>query len=134
MLGDLFVDKVVITSSSNHFTASAITSNMLYYQSGNYLYFDDLVDRIEFLRDIYGDVQYQSGYESGVADGQNTWASLGDFLTTTVGAFVDFEIVEGISIGGIISVFVGLSLVLVFLKMFAGVNYGVPSYSHLSLD
>lgn len=45
------------------------------------------------------------------------WTS---WLTSSVGAFMNFEIVPGLSISGIFALLIGMSLFMIFLKVFAG--------------
>lgn len=69
-------------------------------------------------------VGYAEGFREGKIEGQadlkNTWSSLGDFLTSTVGGFLDFELWDGFSIRAILVIFVSAMLLIGFLKIFAG--------------
>lgn len=42
------------------------------------------------------------------------------WLGTAVGGFLDFELFEGFSLGGLLSVLIGFSFIMLFLKFFAG--------------
>ena len=43
-----------------------------------------------------------------------------DWIVNSVGAFLDFEIIPGLSFAGMLGLLVGMSLFIVFLKIFAG--------------
>lgn len=60
------------------------------------------------------------GFNQGVNQAPSIWGSFSSFLTNTVSGFFDFEIVPGFSIGGIVSAMLGITLVVLFLKIFAG--------------
>lgn len=73
---------------------------------------------------------YQEGYQKGKADGivigkneqleSGLGSGIGDFLTTTIGGFFRFELMPGLSIGGIFTAVVGCLALVWFLKMLAG--------------
>lgn len=73
---------------------------------------------------------YQQGYEKGKADGivigkneqleSGLGSGIGDFITTTLGGFFRFELMPGLSIGGIFTAIVGCLALVWFLKMLAG--------------
>lgn len=46
--------------------------------------------------------------------------NLGDFLVDSVGGFMNFSIIPGVSIGGLVAIFLSMSLIFVFLRYFAG--------------
>jgi hypothetical protein len=71
------------------------------------------------LQYIYS-IAYGKGFDSGVSSAPQVWGSISDFLENTIGGFLEFEFVDGVSFGGLISVFLGFILVFSFLKMFAG--------------
>lgn len=83
-------------------------------------YIDWITSYNEGLYDIGYETGYDYGYDVGVVSGIDPWKGVSDFLVTTVGGFLDFEFVEGISFGGILSLFLGIILVFTFLKIFAG--------------
>ena len=66
------------------------------------------------------DVGYDSGYNAGLSDISGVWGNLGDFLTGSVGGFLDFELWDGFSIRAILVIFVSAMLLIGFLKIFAG--------------
>lgn len=66
------------------------------------------------------DEGYLSGYNKGVQDGAGVFESLGDFLTTSVGAFFNFEFWDGFNLGTVMSIFVGAMLLVAFLRLFSG--------------
>lgn len=73
---------------------------------------------------------YEEGYAKGKADGivigkneqleSGLGSGIGDFITTTLGGFFRFELMPGLSIGGIFTAIVGCLALVWFLKMLAG--------------
>lgn len=69
---------------------------------------------------------YNAGYNAGYSDGRNSQVSngvfsgIGSFLTTTIGGFMDFELMPNISIGGVLTCIVGLYGLFALLRYFAG--------------
>lgn len=69
---------------------------------------------------------YNAGYNTGYSDGRNSQVSngvfsgVGSFLTTTIGGFLDFELMPNISIGGVLACIVGLYGLFALLRYFAG--------------
>ena len=63
---------------------------------------------------------YAEGYDEGYGTVTGGGFKLGAFLKTVVGGFFDFQIMPGLSIGGIFGIFVGILIFVTFLKHFAG--------------
>lgn len=63
---------------------------------------------------------YAEGYDEGYGTGTGGGFKLGSFLKTVVGGFFDFQIMPGLSIGGIFGIFIGILIFVAFLKHFAG--------------
>lgn len=88
------------------------------------LYSQEIADAINF--GIYNSsiapFIYDNGYNRGLQDGLNGGAfrDFGEFLKTTVSAFLDMHITPNITISGILSVIISIGLVVLFLRLFAG--------------
>lgn len=115
-----FVYKVTLNISnifdgSDGFEMCAISDN---------LYLDSIfmLDSIYPLLDSISDNSYDVGYLDGVEFGENStpWDDFVEFLEVTVGGFLDFEIAPHISISSILGVLLSVTLVIAFLKIFAG--------------
>ena len=63
---------------------------------------------------------FSEGYDEGYGSASGGGFELGTFLVTVVGGFFDFQIFPGFSIGGIFAIFLGVLLLVAFLKHFAG--------------
>lgn len=70
------------------------------------------------------EIGWKEGYQQGLENGghvdnqiNRSWV---DWIVVAVSGFLDFEIVPNISIGGILSVSVGVALFMLFLKLFSG--------------
>lgn len=70
------------------------------------------------------DTGYDLGYTQGLNYGRSTasevWGSLGEFLDSTVGDFMEAELFPGFTIEIVLGIFVGAVLLVSFLKLFAG--------------
>lgn len=76
--------------------------------------------QLDVIRDYFYGVGYVDGENHGLSTAPQVWGSISDFLENTIGGFLDFEFVDGVTFGGLISVFLGFILVFAFLKIFAG--------------
>lgn len=69
----------------------------------------------------YGyDEGLEVGFNQGVSQAPGIWGGLGTFLSTTVGAFLEFEFFSGFTVANVLSLIVSVGVVLIFLKIFAG--------------
>lgn len=76
--------------------------------------------QLDVVRDYFYNLGYVDGENHGLSTAPQVWGSISDFLENTIGGFLEFEFVDGVTFGGLISVFLGFILVFAFLKIFAG--------------
>lgn len=146
--GKIYIDSLDISFSdtvltSMYFTSSCYSSDYSDY-NGLYYFLSDWPDIYQNIydegldygyNDGYGegyDVGITEGYEEGYDEGldlgysqglsqaPSVWGGFAQFLTTTVGAFLDFEIIPGLSITNMMTVLLAMVLVVAFLRVYAG--------------
>lgn len=118
--------------NSGNYDAISIT-DVIYDVNTYDIIYDTNIAYREIYDDAYGrgvENGYDSGYQQGYFDALNgvqipsnpeEFSGLGEFLITSVGAFVDFEIIPNVfSLGDIIAIFAGAMVLIAFLKIFAG--------------
>lgn len=77
----------------------------------------------EQYKELWYSRSYTLGYNAGVSQAPDVWGSFSKFLSSTIGGFLDMKIVPGnpgVTISGILSVILSISLVILFLRLFAG--------------
>lgn len=77
-------------------------------------YYNNMIDNV-------GDVYYDDGYGDGYRDASQANAK-GPFeiLADAVDTFINWEFIPGISVGIVLTIVIGISLLIAFLKIFAG--------------
>ena len=70
---------------------------------------------------IFGEeIGYQDGFLAGYNEGSGGAFNIGSFLINAVADFFDFQIMPGLSFGGIFGIFISIMIIVAFLKHFAG--------------
>lgn len=91
------------------------------------LYIDFYIPNVMLAKD-FGNIKYNNGvndgYNEGFSDGSagegGVFHNITYFLNTTVGGFLNFEIVPGFSVMTFYAIIIGLILLIIILKMFMG--------------
>lgn len=126
-----YISSIVIfpnTSGSGDYIFNASSSEHSYdiFYSGYINTYDSVIshDIDSFLLRLLN-LSYKRGVSYGESSASAVWGSVGDFLKTTVGSFMDFVIVGTeakpiFTIGGFMTVFVSIVCLIWFLKLIAG--------------
>lgn len=89
-------------------------------------------ESLDTLLDNFTETQYNNGYDEGYDDGREIGYNEGyaegslnpstpfDGILLAVDTFMNWQFIPGISIGVILSIVIGVSLLIAFLKVFAG--------------
>lgn len=146
--GKIYIDSLDISFSdtvlsSMYFTSSCYSSDYSDY-NGLYYFLSDWPDIYQNIYDVGRDegyfegneVGYENGYTEGYLDAYDEarelgfnqgvsqapaiWGGLGEFFTTSVGGFLEFEFFPGFSVSNVLALIVSVGVVIVFLKIFAG--------------
>lgn len=92
-------------------------SESYFFQSISSSANDQLLSYKRMLNDRFRLIYQAESYEENIIFENLSWT---DWVVNSVGAFLDFQIIPGLSFAGMLGLLVGMSLFVVFLKIFAG--------------
>jgi hypothetical protein len=117
-----YIDCDMVSTDDEEFIYSNVTTTMRYSTKSELqtLFGSNMAYDLVSLRSVVYNNGFQIGYDIGLSNSKDVWGSITDFLTTTIGGFLDMNITPTITISSMLGIILSVTLVVAFLKIFAG--------------